>query len=120
MIDAPKEDIYRYILTKCNQLIPSFDPAMVFHTFSGARAKNTTADWVIRPCETVPNFVHAAGVDSPGIAGSPAIGPSIFLLVLSFFFLFSVFIPPMSTQHSHFCPFTPAPPETFHPQPSTS
>ena len=28
---------------------------------------------IIEPSKSEPNFIHAAGIDSPGIAGSPAI-----------------------------------------------
>ena len=43
------------------------------HSFAGVRAKNSTGDWVVKPMDSRPSFVHAAGVDSPGLAGSPAI-----------------------------------------------
>merc|ERR1711871_916024 len=75
--DEPYDNIMGYILSKCRNLVPSFDPGMVIHTFSGARAKNTTNDWVIGPVDGVPNFINAAGVDSPGIAASPAIAVDI-------------------------------------------
>ena len=54
-------------------MIPSFDPGKVIHTFNGARAKNSTGDWIIGPVEHCPNFINAASIDSPGIAASPAI-----------------------------------------------
>jgi len=53
--------------------VPSFDAGAVIHTFAGARAKNTTGDWVIGPVPAAPGFVNAASIDSPGIAASPAI-----------------------------------------------
>jgi glycerol-3-phosphate dehydrogenase len=75
--DEPVDNIMGYILSKCRNLVPSFDPAKVIHTFSGARAKNTTGDWVIGPVEGVPNFLNAASIDSPGIAASPAIAADV-------------------------------------------
>ena len=37
------------------------------------RAKSSRGDWIIEPCKTMDNFFHCAGIDSPGLAGSPAI-----------------------------------------------
>ena len=71
--DEKVDNIMGYILSKCKNLIPSFDPGMVIHTFNGARAKNSTGDWIIGPVEHCPNFINAASIDSPGIAASPAI-----------------------------------------------
>mmetsp|Transcript_4155 Transcript_4155/g.6806 ORF Transcript_4155/g.6806 Transcript_4155/m.6806 type:complete len:233 (-) Transcript_4155:273-971(-) len=68
-----KEYIMTYILSKCKDLVPSFDVKEVIHTFNGARAKNSTGDWIIGPSKASKNFIQAAGIDSPGLAGSPAI-----------------------------------------------
>lgn len=75
------EDIMTYILTKCRQLVPSFDAKQVFHSFWGSRAKNTRGDWIIEPSQMDPHFIHAAGIDSPGLAGSPAIAVEIVRLL---------------------------------------
>ena len=66
-------DIQRFILSKCSELVPSFDPEKVIHGFCGARAKSDRGDWIIEPSKTHGNFIHVAGIDSPGLAGSPAI-----------------------------------------------
>jgi hypothetical protein len=75
------EDILTYILGKCKQLVPSFDAKEVIHTFSGSRAKNSTGDWVIGVSEASKQFINAAGIDSPGLAGSPAIALEIVRLL---------------------------------------
>jgi hypothetical protein len=49
----------------------------VIHTFSGARAKNSTGKWIIGPVANVPGFINAASIDSPGIAASPAIAADV-------------------------------------------
>ena len=72
-----RDNIMGYILSKCRNLIPSFDASRVIHTFSGARAKNTTGDWIIGPVPNVPGFINAASIDSPGIAASPAIAADV-------------------------------------------
>jgi L-2-hydroxyglutarate oxidase LhgO len=72
-----KEDVMQQILSACKRLVPGFDTDDAFHSFSGARAKSTRGDWIIERCfsEGAPDgdFIHVAGIDSPGIAGSPAI-----------------------------------------------
>eukprot|EP01064_Diplonema_japonicum_P023701 TRINITY_DN34108_c0_g1_i1.p1 TRINITY_DN34108_c0_g1~~TRINITY_DN34108_c0_g1_i1.p1 ORF type:complete len:676 (+),score=129.19 TRINITY_DN34108_c0_g1_i1:34-2061(+) len=69
------DDINRYILSKCKALVPSFDAAKTIHAFCGARAKSDRKDWIIEPsaADERGRFIHAAGIDSPGLAGSPAI-----------------------------------------------
>lgn len=79
--DQSNVSIMKFILSKCKTLVPTIDPAKVIHTFAGARAKNTTGDWIIRPSEAAANFIHAAGIDSPGIAGSPAIAIEVVRLL---------------------------------------
>jgi L-2-hydroxyglutarate oxidase LhgO/bacterioferritin-associated ferredoxin len=73
-----KEDVLKTILSACRSLVPSFDIADSFNSFAGARAKSSRGDWIIEPVTTEASggdgkFIHAAGIDSPGIAGSPAI-----------------------------------------------
>jgi len=69
------EDIMTFILTKCRELVPSFDPSQVIHGFSGARAKSSAGDWIIEPskADSRGKFINVAGIDSPGLAASPAI-----------------------------------------------
>jgi len=69
------EDIMTFVLSKCRELVPSFDAAETIHAFCGARAKSSKNDWIIEPSKADPRgrFIHAAGIDSPGLAGSPAI-----------------------------------------------
>jgi len=81
VMSETNDDIMTYILSKCKALVPSFDPKEVIHTFCGARAKSTRGDWIIEPSATEPNVVHAAGIDSPGLAGSPAIALEVVSLL---------------------------------------
>lgn len=73
MKDMPPESIQEYILSKSKKLVPSFDAKETIHAFCGARAKSTTGDWVIGPSEKNSHVIHVAGIDSPGLAGAPAI-----------------------------------------------
>lgn len=74
-------EITKELLVKCRELIPGFDARKVIHSFAGARAKSTRGDWVIERSEKVPGFVQAAAIDSPGLAGSPAIALEIVKLL---------------------------------------
>lgn len=80
MAETPK-DVMTYILTKCREMVPGFNAAEIFHTFCGSRAKNTRGDWIIEASQADPHFIHAAGIDSPGLAGSPAIAVEIIALL---------------------------------------
>lgn len=75
------EDIMTSILSKCRDLVPSFDAKEVFHSFWGSRAKSTRGDWIIEPSHMDPHFIQAAGIDSPGLAGSPAIAVEVVSLL---------------------------------------
>lgn len=69
------DDIMTFILSKCRELVPSFDATQTIHSFCGVRAKSSRGDWIIEPSKADPRgkFIHCAGIDSPGLAGSPAI-----------------------------------------------
>mmetsp|Transcript_55661 Transcript_55661/g.136368 ORF Transcript_55661/g.136368 Transcript_55661/m.136368 type:complete len:689 (+) Transcript_55661:69-2135(+) len=72
-----KEEILGKILKACRGLVPEFDTDASFHSFAGARSKTDYGDWIIGPSKVDPNFIQAAGIDSPGIAASPAIAKEI-------------------------------------------
>ena len=74
-------EVMKIILKGCRGLIPSFDSGEIIHSFAGARAKSSRGDWIIEPCGTAPGFIHAAGIDSPGLAGSPAIAKEVVKLL---------------------------------------
>ena len=42
-----KVGVQKFILSKCKDLVPDFDSKQVIHGFVGARAKNSTGDWII-------------------------------------------------------------------------
>ncbi len=75
-------DIQKFIFTKCKELVPSFDVKSSFHGFCGARAKSTRGDWIIEPSSVDKAFIQVAGIDSPGLAGSPAIALEVVELLV--------------------------------------
>ena len=79
LMKAPDQDIQEYIFSKCKALVPFFDSAETIHSFCGARAKSDRGDWIIETSEADPSgrFIHAAGIDSPGLAGAPAVAVEV-------------------------------------------
>ena len=71
------EHISRYLLTKTKSLVPHFDAGKIIHSFAGARAKTDIGDWIVGESASTPGFFQCAGVDSPGLAASPAIAVEI-------------------------------------------
>jgi glycerol-3-phosphate dehydrogenase len=61
--------------------VPSFDAKEVIHGFCGARAKSSRGDWIIEPSPKNGRFIQAAGIDSPGLAGSPAVAREVVRLL---------------------------------------
>ena len=79
--DMSPASIQEYILSKCKELVPSFDPKETIHAFCGARAKSDRGDWIIEPSVQDGRMIHVAGIDSPGLAGSPAIAIEVVRLL---------------------------------------
>lgn len=65
------------ILQKHLPLIKGFTPADVITYFAGIRASTYEEEFIIERSESVPNLVHAAGIQSPGLASAPAIAEEI-------------------------------------------
>jgi glycerol-3-phosphate dehydrogenase len=63
------------LLNGARKLIPSLSPKSVIRTFSGSRAVvlNNSNDFYIKASKTVKGFINVAGIQSPGVASSPAI-----------------------------------------------
>jgi len=80
-LNMSNKEIMEYILVECRKLVPSFDAGQVIHSFCGARAKSDRGDWIIEESQVAKGFYHAAGIDSPGLAGSPAIALEIVKLL---------------------------------------
>ena len=53
--------------------IPSIDFSKVITSFCGVRASTSGGDFIIQPSDKVKNFIHCAGIDSPGLTSCAAI-----------------------------------------------
>lgn len=69
---VPAEDI-QTILNEYSSLLPDFPRNMLISYFSGIRAPTLKEDFVIKPADKVKGFLHVGGIQSPGLAASPAI-----------------------------------------------
>lgn len=55
-------------------LVPSIPFNEQIRVFAGLRATPSTHDFIIEPSPSHPHFINVAGIESPGLASSPAIG----------------------------------------------
>ena len=53
--------------------VPSLDFRKTIRTFTGVRARPDTGDFMIYASEKVSGFIHAGGIESPGLTSAPAI-----------------------------------------------
>ena len=51
--------------------------SQIINYYSGVRAASWDEDFIIEPSQTVMNLVHAAAIQSPGLASAPAIGEDV-------------------------------------------
>ncbi len=62
------------IKKEATSLVPNIPFNQQIRVFSGLRATPSTHDFIIESSKTYPNFINVAGIESPGLASSPAIG----------------------------------------------
>lgn len=69
--DAPTlADVKR----QASLLVPNIPFYEQIRVFAGLRATPSTHDFIIEPSSSHPHFINVAGIESPGLASSPAIG----------------------------------------------
>ena len=64
------EDVKR----QASLMVPHIPFNEQIRTFAGLRATPSTHDFIIEPSKDDPYFIHCAGIESPGLVSSPAIG----------------------------------------------
>lgn len=67
------EEIFNYT----SKLVPGLRPSDLITSFSGLRAAEEKGEFIIRPSHESPRFIHAAGIESPGLTAAPAIAIEI-------------------------------------------
>ena len=67
------EQIFRHF----SLLLPELPRKGVIAYFAGLRAATFTEDFIIRAAKKVKNFIHVAGIQSPGLAAAPAVAKMV-------------------------------------------
>eukprot|EP01083_Nonionella_stella_P034247 93771_1 len=68
-----KDEIIKFLFWRSKELIPSIDGSKIIHSFAGSRPKSDKG-WIVEQSKVCDKFFNVAGIDSPGLASSPAIG----------------------------------------------
>jgi glycerol-3-phosphate dehydrogenase len=74
---AVEEDDIEFIMNKCSHLVNGIKRNSVITFFSGLRASNYIEDFIIEISKKVEGFIHVSGIQSPGLASSPAIAERV-------------------------------------------
>jgi len=70
-------DHIEVLMEKHMPLVKGLSPADVINYCAGIRASTYEEDFIIERSEYVANLIHAAGIQSPGLASAPAIAEEI-------------------------------------------
>ena len=65
------------VLRKAALTWPALSVRSNITNFSGVRAHLTVDDFVVGPCDDVPGYFEAIGIESPGLSSAPAIGSEL-------------------------------------------
>jgi len=55
------------------KLVPGVSSRDMITSFAGVRATPSTGDFYVKPSERIPGLLHLVGIESPGLASSPAL-----------------------------------------------
>src|SRR5690554_820647 len=64
---------WQEVFASAGVLAPFLRPADLIASFAGLRAGSNSDDFIIGPSPVSPRFIHAAGIESPGLTAAPAI-----------------------------------------------
>lgn len=71
------------IKTSLNQMIHHLPYDQVVQTYAGLRSSLDDDDFFIERSKEYPNFIHVAGIDSPGVTAAPAIAKHVINMLLN-------------------------------------
>lgn len=77
---STNKETLNYIVEKARKSIPDFDLSKTLTSFSGIRATSSIHDFIIEESK-VKGFINVAGIESPGLTASPAIGKYVIGIV---------------------------------------
>jgi len=70
----------KYIVDTARLSVPSFDLKWTLTSFSGIRASSSKKDFIIEETK-IKGFINVAGIESPGLTSSPAIGKYVINII---------------------------------------
>lgn len=70
-----------YVRSKAELLVPGIPFHLGIANFSGIRAEPSENDFIIRASKEHPNWIHGAGIKSPGLSAAPAIAKALLELI---------------------------------------
>lgn len=73
------------VFAKQHLCCPSMQKSDIIAYFSGVRAPTYEEDFILERSTKVKNFVHVAGIQSPGLTAAPAFAADVAQLTLDFF-----------------------------------
>ena len=76
------EAIEKHLLQKSRDLVKDYDETLTIHSYAGIRAKPSTGDWIVGPSPTNQRVIIAGGIDSPGLASSPALAVAMVQMLI--------------------------------------
>ena len=62
------------VKAQATNMVPNIPFRQQIRVFAGLRATPSTHDFIIEESKAAPGFIHVAGIESPGLVSSPAIG----------------------------------------------
>ena len=62
------------VRAQATMMVPDIPFREQIRTFAGLRSTPSTHDFIIEPARSEDNFINVAGIESPGLVSSPAIG----------------------------------------------
>ncbi len=71
------KDKLREIREKAADMFPDINFSENIRNYSGIRSNSDHNDFIIRSIPSLPGYIDVAGIKSPGLAASPAIGPYV-------------------------------------------
>ncbi|MBQ4375146.1 MAG: NAD(P)/FAD-dependent oxidoreductase [Erysipelotrichales bacterium] len=65
------------LISKANDHVKNLPMRMVITSFAGLRAHESNHEFIIEEIKDAPHFIDCAGIESPGLSSSPAIGEAV-------------------------------------------
>ncbi len=75
--DKTTSDGLEYIKREINKTMKNIPYNKMIHTFAGLRPHIDLNDFYIKEDDQIENFIHVAGIESPGISSAPAIAKDV-------------------------------------------